>query len=451
MTFSLSAQYDAKRVEFLGNFDDQDLPTHNLGTYNDVWGFTANFREYAILGSAAFIHIIDVTDPTKPVEVSRLDPNSNSLWRDFKTYCSYGYAIADGSPDGLTVIDLSNPQEAEIILQDTEQFGRCHNIFIDAENGRLYTAGCNRGTYIYDLSEDPANPNFLGRAPIGDRTIHDIFVRDNIAYCSAEYEGYYIYDLSNPNNEKFMASAETGGYNHSSWVSEDGSFALFAEEVPLGLPMGIMDLEGLEDGDIEVNNYFQFPLIEDADPGPTPHNPFIIGNYAYVSYYHDGLMVFDIRDKTNVKRVGYFDTFESNTNYNGYRGAWGCYPFLPSGTILISDIATGLYTLDFELDDNRNNCHIPSTCGPLIHEVPADQTLQLFPNPTSGVFKYLLPRTDATFDFHVYNAAGQLMYVKRNKTCRVWHEANLSDLAPGLYIIVVKIGDEYQQKKLIIA
>ncbi|MDX1409885.1 MAG: hypothetical protein R3330_17165, partial [Saprospiraceae bacterium] len=73
------------------------------------------------------------------------------------------------------------------------------------------------------------------------------------------------------------------------------------------------------------------------------HNPFILGDLAFIAYYHDGLQVFDISDSSNIVNVGYYDTYPNNTNYNGYEGAWGVYPFLPSGRILISDISTGLY------------------------------------------------------------------------------------------------------------
>jgi len=40
--------------------------------------------------------------------------------------------------------------------------------------------------------------------------------------------------------------------------------------------------------------------------------------------------------------VGYFDTY-TPSNSAGFNGAWGVYPFLPSGNILVSDINSGLY------------------------------------------------------------------------------------------------------------
>ena len=46
----------------------------------------------------------------------------------------------------------------------------------------------------------------------------------------------------------------------------------------------------------------------------------------------------------NLVEIGNYDTWQSNTT--GFHGAWGAYPFLPSGLILVSDIESGLYVLE---------------------------------------------------------------------------------------------------------
>ena len=63
------------------------------------------------------------------------------------------------------------------------------------------------------------------------------------------------------------------------------------------------------------------------------------------------LLVYRIDDVTQPFRAGYYDTSTSHTNYSGYTGCWGVYPFLPSGNIIASDIENGLFVLrpDFPL------------------------------------------------------------------------------------------------------
>ena len=44
--------------------------------------------------------------------------------------------------------------------------------------------------------------------------------------------------------------------------------------------------------------------------------------------------------------IGSFDTYLSpSANSAGTDGAWGVYPFLPSGTLLVSDIENGMFLL----------------------------------------------------------------------------------------------------------
>ena len=63
-----------------------------------------------------------------------------------------------------------------------------------------------------------------------------------------------------------------------------------------------------------------------------------------MSNYERGLTVLDITDPATPAEVGFFDTYTPSNNAS-FNGAWGVYPFLPSGNILVSDINSGLYIL----------------------------------------------------------------------------------------------------------
>lgn len=81
----------------------------------------------------------------------------------------------------------------------------------------------------------------------------------------------------------------------------------------------------------------------EVDPSKSiPHNVIIENNLVYVSYYFDGIYVFDISDPSNPYIKGYFDT-SSEPNLNNFRGCWGIYPYLPSGIVLASDMQNGLF------------------------------------------------------------------------------------------------------------
>jgi len=78
------------------------------------------------------------------------------------------------------------------------------------------------------------------------------------------------------------------------------------------------------------------------------HNLMIKDDLVYISYYQDGLQVFDISNPVNPIQVAYYDTYMPE-NTGGYAGAWGIYAFLPSGNILISDVQSGLFVLEMNL------------------------------------------------------------------------------------------------------
>ncbi len=56
--------------------------------------------------------------------------------------------------------------------------------------------------------------------------------------------------------------------------------------------------------------------------------------------------MFDASDPTQLREVANLDTFLApDSNVAGTDGAWGVYPFFPSGTVVISDISNGLFVL----------------------------------------------------------------------------------------------------------
>ncbi|MBM3423947.1 MAG: hypothetical protein FJY06_00455 [Bacteroidetes bacterium] len=66
-------------VDSLSHINYQQLHGANL---NDVWGYEDELgNEYAIVGTSKGTSIVDITNPTSPVEVFWY-PGSESIWRD---------------------------------------------------------------------------------------------------------------------------------------------------------------------------------------------------------------------------------------------------------------------------------------------------------------------------------------------------------------------------------
>lgn len=346
------------------------------GFYNDCWGYSAGGKEYAIFGSLESIYFVDITDPALPVLKAQFielaTPESGgtfSLWRDFKTYGHYAYAVVDldSSPqdeEGLIIFDLSQLPTTGIVTkvnQTAEFFSEAHNIFVDEPNGRLYACGSEssaqrNGLIVLDLATDPANPTLLSSVALEPLNyVHDMYVADNIVYAShGETSTYGIWNFEDPENPFLVASVNTGAYQHSSWPTTDNRYAYYCEETQ-NTPIGVIDISDVNydmplGNDIFIENTFREPLLAPGDTANIAHNPFIKDNLLYISYYEDGLQVFDVSDPTikQPTRVAYFDTSPATGSYTTTLNNWGTYPFYESGRIIVTDTELGLFVLEID-------------------------------------------------------------------------------------------------------
>ena len=358
----LSSGQESSNMTLLSNLDLPNLPSRYGAEYSDCWGFRhANGTEIAIIGGIEDIFFVNITSPANPViiythHVQNVAGGTNqSLWRDFKSYQNYIYAAADEGTSGLLVFDLSQvPASVTMVTQTNAFWNRAHNIFIDEQNHRLYGAGTNsvnNGLVILDLA-NPAAPTLEANVPLntmGGGYVHDVYVRDNIAYCShGSLSKIQIYDFNNLPTITVIGSIENypdAGYNHSSWLNSEGTMLAMCDETH-GSDIKLVDVTDPEN--ISANDFHTFysELLGPDVPGSSiPHNPFILGDLVYISYYHDGVQVFDISDPDNIVSFAYYDTYPDNVDYNDYFGCWGVYPFLQSGNIIASDMTYGLFVL----------------------------------------------------------------------------------------------------------
>ena len=354
LCLSVSAQ-QSLNMQLHGNWDDNSLPNRSGIYYNDIWGYEQNGREYAILGTVVGTIFMDVTDPANPVEVGRIDGGyTRSLWRDFKTYGHYAYGVADetssANPSGLQIFDLSGlPNQVIKVYDSNFFFETAHNIFVDEYSGRLYVVGSNtrrNGIIVLDISSNPASPSLLASVNLPGGYIHDVYVRKDTAYCSHGWNGLYVYDLKTPTTPTTLmtySSYTNQGYNHSSWLTTDGDHLIFADESH-NRYLKVLNIADLNNPTLVGT--IKSTLLSPVATNSIAHNPFIKGDSVYISYYHEGVQVYDITNPAQPINVSYYDTDFTNTNYNGYKGCWGVYPFLPSGRLIASDIATGLYVIE---------------------------------------------------------------------------------------------------------
>ncbi|MEO1417021.1 MAG: choice-of-anchor B family protein [Bacteroidota bacterium] len=310
---------------------------YNTGV-TDIWGWEdGNGNEYAIVGLQNGVSIVDVTVPGSATEVANL-PGVQSGWRDMKTFRNYAY-VSNESDDGIRIIDMST-LPGPVAYKDTALGGltTSHNLWID-ERGFLYVAGSNviSGLMIFDLNANPEIPQFVGS--YGDRYVHDVYVRNGIAYLAEINSGFLtILDVTNPAAwTKLGQKTYPGAFTHNTWLNDAGTVCFTTDEYS-GATVRAWDIT--DPANIRELDGFESSL---SNGGAAPHNVHVLNDFLVTSYYKDGVNVVDATYPDYLVETGYYDT--SPANGGGFDGAWGAYPFLTSGTLLVSDMSQGLFVL----------------------------------------------------------------------------------------------------------
>ncbi len=315
---------------------------------NDIWGYVTpapHNTEYAIMGMFTGAAVISLADPANPTEVAFM-PGPNSLWRDIKTWGHYAY-VSNESGLGIGIINLAYLSDDSVSFEyqqlevpDLGEVLTAHNLWVD-ELGYLYVLGSNinsGGVLIFDLNGDPANPVFKGKGlPVYS---HDAYARGNLLYSADIFAGYFsVYDITDRAIPVLINTQFTDfSFTHNVWLSDDGNTLFTTDEQP-NAPTGVFDVSD----PLNIQRLAAFRPTASLGMGVIPHNAHVKDDFVVISHYTDGVVVFDGKRPQNPVEVGVYDTYPGP--HGGFNGAWGAYPFLPSGLVLGSDMQTGLYVL----------------------------------------------------------------------------------------------------------
>ncbi len=348
--------FDALNVTVIGQVPLDQFPTLPTGGA-DIWGYVSpTGREYAIMGHRNGTAFIEVTDPANPVVIGDIPTAGNpGTTRDMKTFLNYAYSIGDGAA-GLEVIDLAQIDAGIVTLANVSNDGGifgAHNLALNTDSGFAYpvSSSVTSGLAAYDLT-DPVNPTLAGTWT--DSFLHDVlvvsytegpFAGREIAFGFGGPNGLIIIDVTDKTNMFTIASRTYPNlsYCHQGWLSEDRRYLFIADELDEvnGLvtttTMDIFDV-----GDIENP---QFVGIFSNGEGATDHNLIVAGRFIFSANYASGLRVYDYSLISNIRETGYFDTRPESSG-PGFPGAWGAYPLLPSGVVIVSDRQRGLFVFD---------------------------------------------------------------------------------------------------------
>jgi choice-of-anchor B domain-containing protein len=347
---------------------------------SDVWGWSdpESGIEYALLGIQSGTVFVDIADPEDPIVVGFLPSHSFiSDHRDIKTLGHYAYVVSEARNHGLQIFDLTRLRDspAETVFDADAHFNAfssAHNIAINEETETAYVVGssrCSGGLYIIDLST-PDDPVFAG-CYAGDGYTHDtqcvIYWGPDPDYAGSEIcfnsnrDSLTIVDVSDRSNPLLIrrVSYPGVGYVHQGWLSEDHRHFILDDELD-ELRYGHKTRTYVWDvSDLDTASLIS---VHEGETESSDHNLYIHANHVYEANYTSGLQILRSGnlDEGELLEVAYFDTVPG-TDEAGFTGAWTAYPYLESGTILVSDTRRGLFLLRADLtaipecDDGLDN------------------------------------------------------------------------------------------------
>jgi len=351
----MGGEYPASGVSLLSLFPPNVFHPDNVGA-NDCWGYVSpSGREYAIIGLSHGTGFAEITDPDNAAVVGYI-AGPQSIWRDIKTYGQYAYAVSEGG-SGIQVIDLRNIDSGQVTLVRTVTSGgttATHNVAIDTTSGYLYRCGGgSSGLRIYNLS-NPSNPQYV--ASWNDLYVHDAqivtytsgpYAGRQIAFACSGYNGGMeepgvdILDVTNKGNifrvSRFIYPSRE--YSHQAWLSPDRKYLYLNDELDeqrddTPTTTRILDVSDLSNP-VAISQFTNGNTAID-------HNLYTREGMIYEANYTSGIRIFSATDPLNPVEIAYFDTFP-NSDVSEFGGLWSNYPYFPSGTVIGSDRARGLF------------------------------------------------------------------------------------------------------------
>jgi choice-of-anchor B domain-containing protein len=332
---------------------------------------TQKWDAYAYITTEARqgLQIIDLSELPSKVSLARVDREIKTSHTAFISNVDFATGVAvPGLTPNLYVegADAFLPRTGSEIREIPQRPSRsCTNRACGSKfPGSVCTCGnlcscavkkANPGFHVFSL-EKPRNPKIIGSYT--ETYMHDVYVesftKEKARQCAPGHDpcevvfgwtggDFRVIDWTEKSNPIVLGTLEYSrlGYAHSGWIAANKR-SIFGfdefDEVGEGIRTRVLTIDITD---------LRNPSLKNEWLGSTnaiDHNGYVYKKKLYISSYSRGLTILNVKNPSSPKEIGFFDTYPEHDQPQ-FRGAWGVYPFLPSGNILVSDINRGLFIL----------------------------------------------------------------------------------------------------------
>jgi hypothetical protein len=327
---------------------------------SDLWvansfGYTGTWLGRDLADRAAGDRLLawDLADPAAPRRTAEVIVDARTL-NDVKIRADGALAVLthEDSGDGLngvTLLDLADPLVPTVITRFTEELEPgVHNVWLEGDF--LYAAvdGNGNGLRVLDIS-NPAQPAIVAGFAAETSFLHDVLVRDGLAFLSHWDAGLIILDVGHgiaggtPAQPVEVSRILTeGGQTHNAWYWPEAGY-VFVGERDFATPgrLHVVDVRDLR-APREVATFFI--------PADTPHNFWLDEERGilYAAWYTAGLVAIDVSGELlgELEKQGREIAtlrYGSDAGCNSVDGTCAWAPQLHQGLVFLSDLNTGLW------------------------------------------------------------------------------------------------------------
>jgi choice-of-anchor B domain-containing protein len=367
-TGGLAGEYPCRNIDLRAVLTPAELGSVG-GKLSDIWGWSdpLSGREIALVARQGGTSFVDVSDPDAPIFLAFLPSHDggSDAWRDVKVYQDHAFIVADGSANathGLQVFDLGllrdiTPGSTVEETAHLSDFGAAHNIAINEDSGFAYVVGsdqCSGGLFMVDVST-PSAPSFSGCFS-ADGYTHDAqcvtYQGPDTPYFNREIcinyneDSITVVDVTDKDNPQQLSrqTYPNSQYTHQGWfLSENHTYLIMNDELD-EQRTGVNTTSYLYDASVLSELSLTGTFV--AETQAIDHNLYTRDGFVIQSNYRAGLRVLNGAQIAagELTEVAYFDTIPCSDTPQ-FSGMWSTFVDFPSGNVVSSDIANGLFVL----------------------------------------------------------------------------------------------------------
>lgn len=248
---------------------------------------------YLYVGQGVNLAVFDIFDPSSPIRITTVPMREGGAFTPtvYDIFTSGGLAYVVVGSNEIHIIDVTDP--ARPVFRGRGFASTLGGYELHIDGSMAYKAAGYSGLEIFDVS-DPSSPSLVGSFAPPKAYFVDVFVTDRFAYAANVGEGddLLLIDVSDPSSPTLRGSYEDSIGAKDVYVRD--------RQVYVGTVKGLLILDASDPLTIKRVGFC-------ALPSPV-YELTVSGDLVYAANKESGLMVVNVTNSSAPRVVGSYDT-----------------------------------------------------------------------------------------------------------------------------------------------